>query len=344
MLEPTPMPWRVLGRSGIRVSEFCLGAMTFGTDWGFGADEETSRAIYREYREAGGNFVDTANNYTDGASEEILGRLVAGERDSVVLSTKYTLCTDPDDPNSGGNHRKSLRRSIETSLRRLGTEYIDLLWVHAWDRFTPVDETLRALDDLVRSGKVLAIGVTNTPAWVVARSAAIAELRGWTSFCALQVEYSLVTRTAERELLPMAQAHDLAMCAWSPLARGLLARELSSEREEKLASVVRRARDAAREIAAELGTTPARVAIAWVRSRGLLPSIGARTVEQLRDNIGALAVDLDDDHLTRLDDATRIRLGYPHDFLDGLYERRTLPPPAAPRDTPATPGPARLRT
>ncbi|MGW0026132.1 aldo/keto reductase [Rhodococcus sp. NPDC003383] len=344
MLEPKPMALRVLGRSGIRVSEFCLGAMTFGTDWGFGADEETSRAVYREYREAGGNFVDTANNYTDGASEEILGRLVAGERDSVVLSTKYTLCTDPDDPNSGGNHRKSLRRSVESSLRRLGTDYIDLLWVHAWDRFTPVDETLRALDDLVRSGKVLAIGVTNTPAWVVARSAAIAELRGWTSFCALQVEYSLVTRTAERELLPMAQSHDLAMCAWSPLARGLLARELTPEREEKLAPVVRRARDTAREIAAELGTTPARVAIAWVRSRGLLPSIGARTVEQLRDNIGALAVDLEDDHLTRLDDATRIRLGYPHDFLDGLYERRTLPPPVAPRDTPATPGPARLRT
>lgn len=344
MPEHSPMPLRVLGRSGLRVSEFCLGAMTFGTDWGFGADEETSRAIYRQYREAGGNFVDTANNYTNGASEEILGRLVAGERDSVVLSTKYTLCTDPDDPNSGGNHRKSLRRSVETSLRRLGTDHLDLLWVHAWDPFTPVDETLRALDDLVRAGKILAIGVTNTPAWVVARSAAIAELRGWTSFCALQVEYSLVTRTPERELLPMAHAHDLAVCAWSPLARGLLARELPPEREERLTPVVRRARDTIREVAAELDTTPARVAIAWVRSRGLLPSIGARTGEQLRDNIGALAVALDENHLARLDDATRIRLGYPHDFLDGLYERRTLPPPVAPRENTTSTVPARLRT
>lgn len=171
------MGLRVLGRSGLRVSELCLGTMTFGTEWGFGAEEAECREVYAAFREAGGNFVDTADIYTGGSSEEITGRLVAAERDSIVLSTKYTLPTDKDDPNSGGSHRKSLRRSVEASLRRLGTDYLDLLWVHAWDQCTPAEETLRALDDLVRAGKVLALGVSNTPAWVVSRSQAIAELR-----------------------------------------------------------------------------------------------------------------------------------------------------------------------
>ncbi|EME23441.1 aldo/keto reductase [Rhodococcus triatomae] len=319
MPELPPIPVRVLGGSGIRVSELCLGAMTFGTEWGFGADEETSADVYRAYREAGGNFLDTANNYTNGSSETILGRLVAGERDELVLSTKYTLPTDPADPNSGGNHRKSLRRSVETSLRRLGTDYLDLLWVHAWDRGTPVEETLRALDDLVRSGKVLAVGVTNTPAWVVARSTAVAELRGWNSFCAMQVEYSLLARTPDRELLPMAGELGLVPYAWSPLARGLLA---GGEHDPgRLGPTGRRTVDAVAEVAAETGATPAQVALSWVRSRGVLPLIGARTVEQLRDNLGALDVQLDTDHLERLDKVSRIRLGYPHDFLN---ERRAL--------------------
>ncbi|MGW0173629.1 aldo/keto reductase [Rhodococcus sp. NPDC003322] len=317
MPEQSSMPLRVLGRSGIRVSELCLGAMTFGTEWGFGADEDTSGQIYRAYREAGGNFVDTANNYTNGASEEILGRLVAAEREGVVLSTKYTLPTDAGDPNSGGNHRKSLRRSVETSLRRLGTDYVDLLWVHAWDRGTPVEETLRALDDLVRSGKVLAIGVTNTPAWVVSRSTAIAELRGWNAFCAMQVEYSLLARTADREFLPMARELGLATYAWSPLARGLLVGK--GRGLDRLGPAGHRAVEAVAEIAAETGATPAQVALAWVRRQGVMPLIGARTVAQLRDNLGVVGVALEDHQVERLDKATRIRLGYPHDFL---HERR----------------------
>jgi diketogulonate reductase-like aldo/keto reductase len=191
--------------------------MTFGTEWGFGAEEETCREIYETFGEAGGSFVDTADVYTEGASETITGRLIAADRDAIVLGTKYTLPTDKNDPNSGGSHRKSLRRSVETSLRRLGTDYVDLLWVHAWDQCTPVEETLRALDDLVRAGKVLALGVSNTPAWVIARSDAIAELRGWSSFCALQLEYSLAARTPDRELLPMARTLGLAISAWSPL-------------------------------------------------------------------------------------------------------------------------------
>lgn len=322
----TAIPMRVLGRSGIRVSELCLGTMTFGTDWGFGTDESVSRKMYETYREAGGNYLDTANNYTNGASEEILGRLVAPERDSVVLSTKYTFPTAPDDPNTGGSHRKSLRRSVETSLRRLGTDYIDLLWVHAWDQCTPVDETLRALDDIVRSGKVLAIGVSNSPAWVVSRSVAIAELRGWSSYCTMQVEYSLAARTPERELLPMAEALGLAVTAWSPLGRGTLARDLSADALAKLPASVQRILATTREIGAELGISPARVALAWVLSQGLMLSIGARTVDQIHDNLGALDVELDESQLSRLDEASKIRLGYPHEFL---HERRAMFSPEA---------------
>lgn len=316
---------RVLGRSGLRVSELCLGTMTFGTEWGFGAEEAACREIYRAFREEGGNFLDTAGIYTEGASETILGRLVADERDSVVLSTKFTLPTAKDDPNSGGSHRKSLRRSVEASLRRLGTGYLDLLWVHAWDQCTPEEETLRALDDLIRAGTVLAIGVSNTPAWVVSRSQAIAELRGWTAFCALQAEYSLVARTPDRELLPMAHAVGLTTCAWSPLARGMLTGKPRDERAAPLSAAARRAVDITAEIAAELGTTPARVALAWVRERGLLPVIGARTVTQLRDNLGALDVRFTDEQLERLDAATRVRPGYPHDFLDRHRAALTSP-------------------
>jgi aryl-alcohol dehydrogenase-like predicted oxidoreductase len=305
----------VLGRSGLRVSELCLGAMTFGTEWGFGAEETTCREIYGAFREAGGNFIDTANNYNEGASEQIVGRLIAKERDAIVLSTKYTLPTDKTDPNSGGSHRKSLRHSVETSLHRLATDYLDLLWVHAWDTSTPVEETLRALDDLVRAGSVLAVGVSNTPAWVVSRSDAIAELRGWTAFCAMQIEYSLAARSPERDLLPMAHALGLTVLAWSPLARGLLTGKPLSAEAERHYPALRQALSAVTEIAGAVGTTPARVALAWVRRQGLMPMIGARTVAQLRDNLGALEVQLDDDHLARLDAATRVDLGYPHDFL-----------------------------
>src|SRR5262245_14196536 len=215
---------RILGRSGIRVSDACLGAMTFGTGWGAdrGADEATCRDIYAAFREAGGNFVDTANLYTGGDSEEIVGRLVAPERDDIVLATKFTLPVGAD-ANAVGSHRKSLRKSVEDSLGRLDTDHVDLLFVHAWDQHTPFEETLRALDDLVASGKVLAIGVSNVPAWVISRFDLLAELRGWNRFCALQVEYSLMARTPDRDMLPMARALDLAVSAWSPLARGRLA-------------------------------------------------------------------------------------------------------------------------
>jgi aryl-alcohol dehydrogenase-like predicted oxidoreductase len=309
---------RVLGRSGIRVSELCLGTMMFGNDqqWRSGADEGASRRVYEAFREAGGYFVDTANVYGD--SESILGRLIGGERDAIVLATKFTLETDGADPNSGGSSRKSLRRSIEASLRRLGTDYLDVLWVHAWDQRTPVEETLRALDDLVRAGKVLAVGVSNTPAWVVSRAVAIAELRGWSAFCGLQVEYSLARRTAERELVPMARALGLAVTAWAPLARGVLA-------GKEVASYVQpRDEDAARAVVAVAkgaGASPAQVALAWLLRQGVVPVVGATKVEQMRDCLGAVDVELDAAQVAELDAAVPVELGYPHEFLRFKAER-----------------------
>jgi aryl-alcohol dehydrogenase-like predicted oxidoreductase len=287
--------------------------MMFGADWNWraNADEEDSRKIYEAYREAGGNFVDTANLYADGRSEEIVGRLIGAERDSIVLATKFTLESAAGDPNASGSHRKNLRRSIEASLRRLDTDYVDLLWVHAWDQRTPIEETVRALDDLVASGKVLAVGVSNTPAWVVARAVTLAELRGWAPFCGIQVAHSLVSRTAERELLPMARALGLLVTGWAPLAQGLLAGKetaWSTEAQRALAAEVA-------DVARELERTPAQVALAWSMAKGVVPVIGSTRVEQLQDSLGAAGFTLPEDHLARLDAASVIEPGYPHDFL-----------------------------
>jgi aryl-alcohol dehydrogenase-like predicted oxidoreductase len=216
------MKYRTFGRSGLRVSEAFLGTMTFGGDWGWGASPDECRAMLTAYAEAGGNVIDTASNYTDGTSERIVGELLGADRDHFVLATKYTLSLDRSDPNASGNHRKSLTRSLDQSLRRLRTDYVDILWVHIWDPHTPIEETMRALDDAVRAGKVLYVGISDAPAWVVARANTLAESRGLTAFTGLQVPYSLVERDVERELLPMAEALDLSVAAWSPLAGGVL--------------------------------------------------------------------------------------------------------------------------
>jgi aryl-alcohol dehydrogenase-like predicted oxidoreductase len=283
-----------------------------------GADEAECRQIYDAFREAGGNFFDAANLYNDGEGEEILGRVVAPERDEVVVATKFTLPTAADS-NSVGSHRKSLRRSVEASLRRLGTDYIDLLYVHAWDQHTPMSETVRALDDLVADGKVLAIGVSNTPAWVISAADVLAELRGWSRFCALQVEYSLVGRTAERDLLPMAYAHDLAVSAWSPLNRGLLAGKPRPEGVQPPGPEVQAVVDEVAKVAAELGVTPARVALAWVFLRGVTPVFGATSQSQIMDNLAAVDIELPEEHLARLDTVSAVPLGYPHEFLRDLF-------------------------
>src|SRR4051812_48825726 len=216
------MRYKLLGRSGLRVSELCLGTMTFGDDWGWGADRDESRRIFDAFADAGGNFVDTANNYTDGTSEQLVGEFTEGARERFVLATKYTLTIDDTDPNAGGNHRKSLVRSLEQSLRRLRTDRVDLLWLHMRDATTPIEEFVRALDDQVRLGKGLYVGISDSPAWVAARANAIAELRGWSPFVALQLPYSVSSREPERELLPMAAELGLTVTPWGVLEAGFL--------------------------------------------------------------------------------------------------------------------------
>jgi len=322
------MRYHLLGRSGLRVSELCLGTMTFGAE-GWGTSDDDAASMVARFREAGGNFFDTANEiYAGGRSEEILGRLVAHEREQVVIATKYGLhLPGINNPNAAGNQRKSLKRSIESSLRRLNTDYVDLLWTHCWDGVTPVDEVMRALDDLVRQGKVLHVGVSNTPAWVVARSNTLAELRGWSAFVGLQVEYSLIERTAERELLPMARALGLGVAAWSPLASGILSGKYARAEEGdggRLKKAPMRALDersvaiarGVGALASELDRPPAQVALSWLRAKpGVVPLLGARTPAQLDDNLACLDFQLDAQALARLDELSAIELGYPHDYL-----------------------------
>ena len=318
------MRYTTFGRTGLRVSELVLGAMTFGEQGGVGAPIEECRRILDAYAEAGGNIVDTAINYRGGASEEILGELLPGRRDRFVVATKYTVTRDPADPNGGGNHRKNLRLSLETSLRRLRTDYVDVYWVHIWDRHTPIEETMRALDDAVRAGKVLYVGVSDTPAWVVSRANTLAEWRGWTPFAGLPVPYSLLNRDAERELLPMAEACGMTVTAWSPLGGGVLSGKYSAGPSDGTARLSRHTISdhdlgvarVVQEVAAELGVTPAQVALAWTRQRvDVLPIVGARTVEQLRDNLGCTAVSLPAEAVERLEAATEVRLGFPADFI-----------------------------
>lgn len=338
--------YRLLGRSGLRVSPLCLGAMTFGSDWGWGAELHECRRIFDEYLERGGNFVDTANQYTSGSSEQFLGELVEGRRDRIVIATKYTLASRPDDPNSGGNHRKSMIRSIETSLRRMKTDYIDLFYLHAWDGTTSVEEIMRAMDDLVRAGKVLYLGISDTAAWQVSRMQAIADLRGWSPLVALQIEYSLVERTVERELIPMAREMGLGVISWSPLGSGVLtgkytmtdlqphrnvSSDCSSRRQVMLANgLLTKQRlaiaDVVKEVAMQVGRSPAQVALAWTLLNPIVtaPILGARTLEQLRDNLGALSVELSDSQRARLAEASAVHLGFPHDFLARLMNSELM--------------------
>jgi len=216
------MRYKLFGKSGLRVSELCLGTMTFGPNWGWGADKAEAKNIFDAYASAGGNFIDTANRYTDGTAESYLGEFLAPDRDHFILATKYSLYDRKDDPNFSGNHRKNMIRSLEGSLKRLNTDFIDIFWLHAWDFMTPVEEIMRGLDDLVKAGKVLHLGISDTPAWVVSQANTLADLRGWTAFTGLQFEYSLVERTPERDLMPMARAFGMAMTPWGILGAGVL--------------------------------------------------------------------------------------------------------------------------
>ena len=338
--------YRLLGRSGLRVSPMALGTMTFGSDWGWGADVDEARRIFDTYVDRGGNFIDSANQYTNGTAECFIGDFAVGKRDRLVIATKYTLTTRPGDPNSGGNHRKSMARSVEGSLERLKTDYIDLLYLHAWDSTTPVDEILRAMDDLVRAGKVLYVGISDTPAWQVSRMQAVAELRGWSPLIALQIEYSLIERTVERDLIPMARELGLGVIPWSPLGSGVLtgkysradleigngAAEAAGTRRNVAAanaSLTERGlaiADVVKDVAREAGKLPSQVAIAWtfLNPAVTAPIIGARTLAQLEENLGALDVNLTEIQRARLETATAVELGFPHDFLTRPMPRAVI--------------------
>lgn len=319
------MRYTLLGRSGIRVSEFALGTMTFGDNWGWGAPVETSTRMLEVYAEAGGNFIDTANVYTGGVAETILGEALHGRRDRFVLGTKFTLQTEAGDPNLAGNHRKNLTRSLEASLRRLKTDHIDVLWVHARDTLTPLPELMRALDDQVRAGKVLHIGVSDWPAWEIAKANTLAELRGWSPFIGVQLRYNLLSRSVESELTPMAHAEDLAILAWGPLAEGRLTGKYLGGGQGRL---TRGGWDFSGEssdhivrevvaIAEAGGWTPAQVALAWLRSRAgtVIPLLGATSEQQLRINLAAADTVLGADTLERLDRISAPKLGFPHDVM-----------------------------
>ena len=326
------MRYKLLGNSGLRVSELCLGTMTFGEDWGWGSDKEESRAVFQAFAEAGGNFLDTANLYTNGTSETLVGEFVKGDREKWVIATKYSLNTRPGDVNACGNHRKNLFQAVEASLKRLGTDYIDLLWLHIWDSLTPIEEVMRAFDDLVRMGKVLYIGISDSPAWIVSQANTLATLRGWTPFIGLQIEYSLKERTPERELLPMAKALNIGVTAWSPLGGGVLTGKYNQpnpvdgrlsmtdqpfqilDRDLKIAETVL-------EIAREIGKSPAQVALNWLRNRpnSVIPIIGARRLSQLQDNLACVDFNLTGEQLQRLDNISAISLGFPQELLASQF-------------------------
>jgi aryl-alcohol dehydrogenase-like predicted oxidoreductase len=343
------MRYRIFGEhSGLRVSELVLGAGMFGTRWGHGAQPDESRQIIEAYAEAGGNFIDTANGYQFGESEEILGDVLQGRRDDFVLATKYTAGVNPS---AGllvtGNSRKSMVSSVEASLKRLKTDRIDLLWVHFFDEVTPTEEIVRGFDDLVRAGKLLYAGLSDFPAWRVARAATIAELRGAVRIAGLQIEYSLVERTAEHELLPAGQALGLATVAWSPLGGGLLTgkyrkegetgrregmggRVFQQENSPQRTAIV----DAVLAVARERGVTPGEVAIAWVAAKGAIPIIGPRTLGQLTENLAAAELSLSSDEVAKLDAVSAIPPIFPYTVIEGARPLFTagkqIIPPARP--------------
>jgi aryl-alcohol dehydrogenase-like predicted oxidoreductase len=321
-----------LGRSGLRVSPLCLGTMTFGEDWGWGASVKDSEAILDRYLERGGNFIDTANAYTKGHSEKILGDHLGrhpSKRERVVLATKFLSNMYQGDPNGGGASRKAVVAQCEQSLRRLQTDYIDLYWMHAWDSTTPIDETMRALDDLVRAGKVRYLGFSDTPAWKCAEAQVGAHFRGWAPLVALQIEYSLLERTVEGDLIPMAREMGMGVTPWSPLKSGVLSGKYRREEHGKhqagrgpwaLSALGDRAYaviDELQRVAKQLETTPSRVAIAWVQARPGVTStiIGARTMQQLEDNLAAADVKITADQTARLDEVSQPKLAFPHDFI-----------------------------
>lgn len=325
-----------LGRSGLRVSPLCLGAMTFGEEWGFGVGPEDSFRLIETYLDRGGNFIDTANIYTKGHSEAIIGDYFApggpgaGRRDEVVIATKFMGSLLPGDPNGGGGGRKAILRNIEESLRRLRTDHVDLYWAHFPDPHTPLEETMRTLDDLVRDGKVRYIGISDHPAWRCVEASMLARMHGWTTPIAIQIEHSLLERTVEGELIPMARAHGMGVTPWGPLRAGILTGKYrrDSRPEPGTTRVPEDSRflvertyeivDALAAIASARGARPGQVALRWLLDRAGVTSVivGARRVEQLVENIGALEVTITEEETAQLDALSAPALPFPCGFAE----------------------------
>lgn len=332
-----------LGRSGLRVSPLCLGTMTFGTEWGWGSEEKVAKAVFDNYIEAGGNFVDTANVYTEGQSEELLGKFILerGARDRVVLATKFTFNAAPGDPNAGGNGRKNIYHALENSLRRLKTDYIDLYWLHAWDTVTPAEEVVSTLHDLVRAGKIRYFGFSDTPAWYVARAKTIAEKENKEGLIALQLEYSLVERNIEREHIPAAQELGLGICPWSPLAGGFLSGKYEQKGEtgqgEGRLEIAKNAdnpifqRFTTRnwqilkvlvDVAKQLNKPASQVALNWVATQPGITStiIGASKLSQLEDNLGYAEFEIPTELRKLLDEVSAIEKSHPYGFFTPPFQ------------------------
>jgi aryl-alcohol dehydrogenase-like predicted oxidoreductase len=351
-----------LGHSGLRVSPLCLGTMTFGTEWGWGSEEDTARGVFDRYIDAGGNFIDTADGYTEGHSEELLGKFIGerGLRDRVVLATKFTFNLEVGNPNAGGNGRKNIYRALEGSLRRLQTDYIDLYWLHAWDTITPVEEVVSTLNDLVRSGKIRYYGFSDTPAWYVARAKTLADKEGKVPLVALQLEYSLVERNIEREHVPASQELGLGITPWSPLAGGFLSGKYRRDGDtgvgegrldlvkdnpafdpfhERNWQILDQLVNAARQI----GKSPAQVALNWVATQPGITStiIGATRTTQLDDNLRSIGFDIPADLRKRLDDVSALEPVHPYKFfnpeMQGMLSGGTSVRPWAPARVYATP-------
>ncbi len=328
-----------VGRSGLRVSPLCLGTMTFGTEWGWGSEEQTARAVFDRYVDVGGNFIDTADGYTEGHSEELLGQFIGerGSRDRLVLATKFTFNAEPGNPNAGGNGRKNIYRALEASLRRLQTDYIDLYWLHAWDTVTPVEEVVSTLNDLVRAGKIRHYGFSDTPAWYVARAQTLAEKEGKERLIALQLEYSLVERSIEREHIPAAQELGLAICPWSPLAGGFLSgkyqrqgntgegdgrleitKDIPNPAFQRFTERNWQILDVLLDVAKQIDRPTAQVALNWAATQPGITStiIGASKLEQLEDNLRCIEFEIPHDLRRQLDEVSALEPGHPYVFFN----------------------------
>jgi len=319
------MKYKLFGHTGLRVSELCLGIMGFGTEWGWGADEDASKKVFEAYATEGGNFIDTANRYTEGTSEKFIGDFIKADRDHFVLATKYTLKDKNGDPNFAGNHRKNMMRSVKESMDRLQTDYLDILWLHIWDFTTHPEEVLMGLNDLISRGLVHYIGISDTPAWRVAQANTIAELRGWHKFAGLQVEYNLINRTVERDLLPMAKAFNLAVTPWAPLAGGALSGKYLKGEKGRLPEASKRLNERSTliaqkvvEVATAMDCSPAQVAVRWTmqRDQTVIPIIGATKAHQITDALGAAEIVIPQVWMEELNAVSSFELGFPGDFFN----------------------------